>query len=62
MKSTWCEACRRGGHRDCDGYIPRGFDEMHDRECLCSRHDPEGEHRVRGLEKANQSINDQQEI
>lgn len=36
MKSTRCEACRAGLHEDCDGTIPRSFDETHDRSCECS--------------------------
>ena len=35
MKSTRCEACRNGDHKDCDGHIPRGFDEKHETPCLC---------------------------
>ena len=34
MKSKKSEQCRRGGHKDRDRMILRGFDEPHDRECF----------------------------
>jgi hypothetical protein len=39
MKSTRCEAGKRGDHKDCDGTMPRGFDEKHDWECTCDCRD-----------------------
>jgi hypothetical protein len=53
MKSKRCEPCKKGKHEDCEITIPRGFDEVHDRECLCSCHDPKANYRARGLHKAN---------
>lgn len=35
MKSTRCQPCRQGKHEECDGTIPRRFDEAHDRACEC---------------------------
>jgi len=38
MNSKKSAECKRGDHKDCDGYIPRGFDEKHDRQCQCECH------------------------
>jgi hypothetical protein len=32
MKIPKSEECKAGQHKDCDGHIPRGFDEKHDQE------------------------------
>jgi len=35
-----CEACKRKRHQDCDGSVPRGYDESHDHPCDCDCHKP----------------------
>ena len=32
--------CKAKRHTDCDGYVPRGYDEAHDHECECICHEP----------------------
>ena len=32
------QECKRKDHTACDGYVPRGFDEPHDKECQCECH------------------------
>jgi len=57
MNSKKSAECKRGDHKDCDGYIPRGFDEKHDRQCQCECHGSTrereffSEHRPGGLRK-----------
>jgi hypothetical protein len=57
MNSKKSAECKRGDHKDCDGYIPREFDEKHDRQCQCECHGSTrerefvSEHRPGGLRK-----------
>ena len=32
------QECISGDHDACDGYVPRGFDEPHDKPCQCYCH------------------------
>lgn len=39
MKLPRSEECKNGDHKKCDGTVPRGFDEQHDKECACQCHE-----------------------
>src|SRR4051812_2021091 len=64
MKSQKSTECRSGDHANCDGTVPRGFDELHDQECLCECHDSRvereffSEHRKPGRPKTTHKSND----
>lgn len=43
MKLPRSQECKEERHDECDGTIPRAFDEPHDLTCACQCHDTKDE-------------------